>query len=229
MLDPDHDAPLLNPLPPVVTFIALLIAGLELMFQAAEAGLIGGPPAIGWRLAAITDYGVVTSVFDWMWQTGRTPPEHLVRLVAYPFIHASFMHALLAIVIFLAMGKMVGDVFSGLAVIVIFVVSAVVGAVAFAVLAPGNQALYGAYPPTYGMMGAYSWMLWVFLDRAGENRWRAFSLIAFLMGIQLLFKLIGQGGDDWIADLAGFVSGFGLAVVLRPGGQAILRDRLRNR
>lgn len=229
MLDPDHDAPLMNPLPPVVTFIALTIAGLELMFQAAEAGLIGGPPAIGWRIAAITDYGVVPSVFEWMVETGRVPPEHLLRLIAYPFIHGSFMHALLAIVIFLAMGKMVGDVFPALAVIAIFVVASVVGGIAFAFLAPGNPALFGAFPPTYGMMGAYTWMLWVALDHQGENRWRAFTLIGFLMGIQLLFKLIGQGGDDWIADLAGFASGFGLAVVLRPGGLAVLRDRLRNR
>lgn len=225
----DHDAPPINPLPPVVAFIALLIAGVELLFQLAEAGLIGGPSAIGWRLAAITDYAVVTRVFQWMAETGQMPPEHLIRLLAYPFLHGSFMHALMAVVIFLAMGKMVGDVFPAWAVVAIFVAGTVLGGLAFAYLAPGNQALYGAFPPTYAMIGAYSWMLWVYLDRQGENRWRAFSLIGFLLAIQLGFKFFAGGGDDWIADVAGFATGFGLAVVLRPGGVAVLLARLRNR
>jgi membrane associated rhomboid family serine protease len=61
-------------------------------------------------------------------------------------------------------------------------------------------------------------MLWVLARIKGENQYRAFSLIGFLLGIQLFFKLVFGGGDDWVADIAGFVTGFLLSFVLAPDG-----------
>ena len=58
---------------------------------------------------------------------------------------------------------------------------------------------------------------------------RAFSLIGFLMGIQLVFGLLFGGTPVWIAELAGFAAGFGVCIVVMPGGFARLRDRLRDR
>ena len=49
------------------------------------------------------------------------------------------------------------------------------------------------------------------------------------MGIQLVFGLLFGGGQDWVADLAGFVAGFGLSFLVSPGGRARVVDRLRQR
>jgi membrane associated rhomboid family serine protease len=57
---------------------------------------------------------------------------------------------------------------------------------------------------------------------------RAFTLIAFLMGIQLVFGILFGGSPDWIADLAGFVFGFALSFAVSPGGFARLREKLRH-
>ena len=38
------------------------------------------------------------------------------------------------------------------------------------------------------------------------------------MAIQLIFGLLFGGRPDWVADLAGFVAGFGLSFVVAPGG-----------
>jgi len=54
-------------------------------------------------------------------------------------------------------------------------------------------------------------------------------LIGFLMGIQLVFGLLFGGNRDWVADLAGFVAGFGLSFVVSPGGWGRVVDRLRRR
>ncbi|MCB2150782.1 MAG: rhomboid family intramembrane serine protease, partial [Rhodobacteraceae bacterium] len=61
------------------------------------------------------------------------------------------------------------------------------------------------------------------------NRYRAFTLIGFLLGIQLLFGVLFGGTPDWIADLAGFAFGFGASFVVGPGGPAHLLARIRQR
>ena len=60
----------------------------------------------------------------------------------------------------------------------------------------------------------------------GAQQGRAFTLIAFLMGIQLLFGLVFGGQKDWVADLAGFATGFGLSFFLAPGGWARMRGKI---
>ena len=72
-------------------------------------------------------------------------------------------------------------------------------------------------------------MLWVSLGMQGLPQHQAFTLILFLMGIQLVFGLLFGSGLDWIADLAGFVGGFGLAIVTSPGGWALFRAKMRRR
>ena len=73
-----------NALPPVVVALAVVIFGLELMFQAATAGILGGQGGVGWRLDAIRDFGVFDEVARFMWQNGIYPTEDVLRLVTYP-------------------------------------------------------------------------------------------------------------------------------------------------
>ena len=146
-----------------------------------------------------------------------------MRLVTYPFVHVNFTHALFVVVILLAMGKMVGEVFRWWAVLVVFFAAAIVGALAYT-RCPALQApLIGGYPPVYGLIGAFTFLLWVNLAAVGANKYRAFTLIGFLLGIQLLFGLVFGGGWDWVADLAGFATGFLLSFVVSPGGWARVR------
>lgn len=42
-----------NPLPPVVVALFLVLMGVELVFQLGAHGLAGGPGGIGWRTSAI--------------------------------------------------------------------------------------------------------------------------------------------------------------------------------
>ena len=41
--------------------------------------------------------------------------------------------------------------------------------------------------------------------------------------------LIFGGGLDWVADLVGFVAGFGLSFLVSPGGWARVMNKLRQR
>jgi len=63
----------------------------------------------------------------------------------------------------------------------------------------------------------------------GQNQYRAFSLIGFLLAIQLVFGLLFGGGNDWVAELGGFVTGLILSIPLSPHGTRRLLEALRRR
>lgn len=206
-----------NPLPPAVVALVLVIMGIEAAFSLGMRGIIGGPEAIGWRLEAFQSYAFSSEIFWWMVETGQWPAEHLIRFLSYTFVHGAFTHALFVCVFVLAMGKMVGEVMGDLVMVIIFLASAVGGAVGYAVLINGEVPL----------IGAFTYILWRQLSLVGAQQSRAFSLIAFLMGIQLLFGLLFGGQKDWVADLCGFATGFGLSFFLAPGGWARIRSNIR--
>ncbi|MBF9034575.1 rhomboid family intramembrane serine protease [Rhodobacterales bacterium HKCCE2091] len=225
----DPDASPFNAIPPAVVALAVVIGGLEGMFQLASSGLLGGARGVGWRLAAVENYGVLDAVWTWMVQNATFPPAELMRFVTYPLIHSGAVHAIFVVVFVLALGKMVAEVFSAAAFLAIFWVSALVGGLAFVLVLNSGYPLIGGYPGVYGLIGAFSFILWVRLGSTGGNQYRAFSLIAILLGVQLLFALFAGEFGDIVADLSGFVAGFLLSFVVSPGGWSRVLARLRQR
>ena len=224
----DHNAPPLNPLPPVVWALALPMIAMEVVLSAGESGLVGGPLAVGWRLEAVTQLAVIPDLMREMVALRDFPLQHVARLVAYPFVHGNLTHAVFAIVILLALGKFTGEVLRWWAMLAICFAASVVGAVAYCAV-PGLQVpLLGAYPPVYGLIGAFTYILWLRLAGSGVQ-YRAFSMIGMLLAVQFLFALLFGGGWDWVADLAGFATGFLMSFVLVPGGGDRLRHLLRDR
>jgi membrane associated rhomboid family serine protease len=224
-----HTVSPVNPIPPVVLLLVGAMALAEALFQLGTRGFVGGPAAVGWRLSALQDHAFSGEVFRWMLANGRWPGEQLTRFVTYPFLHASFTHALFVIVFLLALGKMVAEVFHWLAVLAVFFGAALAGALAYGLILDTPRLLIGGFPPVYGMIGAFTFLLWTRLAAAGEPQARAFLLIAVLMGAQLIFSLFFGTGNEWVADLAGFAAGFGLSFVVSPGGWARAMERLRRR
>lgn len=223
----DDPSPL-NPLPPVVVVLFLVIGGVEAAFSLGARGMIGGAEAVGWRSAAIQDYGFHGQILRWMIETGQAPAEHLRRLVTYAFVHGSFTHALFAAVLLLALGKFLAEVFRHWAVLAIFATATVAGALVYGLLPGDRPWLIGAFPGVYGMIGGFTYVMWLRLGQMGANQARAFTLIGVLMALQLVFALLFGGSSTWVADIAGFVAGFAAAIPLSPGGLARLRARLRH-
>ncbi|MGP3698683.1 rhomboid family intramembrane serine protease [Rhodobacter sp. NSM] len=223
----DYNASPINPLPAVVWFLALPIIAMEAVIGLGQSGVTGGGE--GWRLDAWQRFAFSPDLMRAMLETHTYPWQGMIRLVTYPLVHATFLHALMAVVILLALGKMVGEVFRPWAVAAVFLGAAVVGALAYAAI-PGVRApLIGAYPADYGLVGAFTFLIWTRLAATGSNQFRAFTLIGMLLGIQLFFGLFFGGGYDWVADLAGFATGFLLSFAVSPGGWARVMEKLRRR
>lgn len=225
---PPVNPPPVNPLPPVVWALFFLVAGVELTFQAGENGIAGGPGAIGWRVTAVRDYAFSGVAFDWMVQNGRWPSEHIMRFFTYPFVHGSITAVAFSGVMLLALGKLVGEAMGQLAVVALFFGASFFGACVYGLLT-NDEWLLGAFPGVYGLIGGYTYLMWVTLGARGQDQKGAFSLIAFMMGVQLFFSVFFGTGPDWIADLSGFVCGFALSIIVIPGGWRRLVEKIRAR
>lgn len=221
--------PVFNAIPPAVAALALAVFAVEALLWLGGRGILGGPEAIGWRLEAIRSFSFFPELLAFGFQTGNWPLDTLQRFVTYPFVHGGFVHAAFVIVFLLALGKLVGEIFGNLPVLILFFVCGAFGALVYAGLIGGGQPLIGGYPSAYGLIGAYTFILWVRFKALGENEYQAFSLIGFLMGIQLFFGIFFETGYDWVAEIAGFAMGFFLTPALVPGAFRRFVDRMRQR
>ncbi len=219
-----------NALPPVVTALAAAIFGIEVLFMLAKSGLLGGPRGgEDWRIFALQRFAFSGELFEWMVETGRWPVEHALRFVTYPFVHVSFTQMIFVVVFVLALGKLVGEAIGQIAVAVIFFAASIVGALAYALVLDDPRPLVGGFPGAFGLIGGYTFIMWVGYGAVGQNQFRAFSLIGVLMGIQLIFGLLFTVSNDWLAEVAGFLTGLALSPLLVQGGFARLLAQLRQR
>lgn len=218
-----------NPLPPLVVALAVIIIGIELAFQAGTAGWIGGREAVGWRLTAIRDWAVLDVVFHWMLETGQFPPREMARWLTYPLIHGGFGHAVFAAVFVLAFGNVTAPSLPGWRQLVLFFVPALAGALVYVILFGSQAPLIGGYPGGFGMIGAFVYLTRLGLTPADPSR--AFLLIGFLLAIQPVMGVLTGAGlswvPSWVAEATGAAVGYGLAMILFPGGMARLMARIR--
>ncbi len=225
----DHDASPVNPMPPIVVTLALIIVAIEVAFQAGSAGFVGGPEATGWRISALETYGFREPLFNWMIENRQFHWQFAYGILTYPFVNYSFTNVVFSVVFILALGKMVGEIFSPFAFLLVFFGASIVGALTYGLVWDTPIVLFGAMPGAYGLIGAYSFLLWTSLAGTGENPMRAFTLIGFLMALQLIWGLLFAGSLNWVADLSGFVAGFGLSFVVSPGGWQRVVGKIRQR
>jgi len=88
------------------------------------------------------------------------------------------------------------------------------GAFFYGLILDDQFPLIGLFPAIYGLIGAYTYISWTSLRSVGARGANAFSLVAVLLGIQIIFKMLFNGNNDWLADLFGFLAGFLFAFII---------------
>ena len=210
------NSPLINPLPPVILIITLLLVVVEIIFQIVEAGLLSSFSNEITRNNVIVNYAFFGSLQDWMISNLNFEWSFLFRYLTFPFIHFNFLQTVIAIVMFLALGKMVCEVYNGFLFLILIISSSFCGAFFYGLLLNDQFPLVGAFPAIYGLIGAYTYLLWVSMKFLGAQSANAFILVAVLLGIQIIFKVVFNGSNDWVADLFGFLTGFLFASLIQP-------------
>jgi len=233
-----YDESPLNPVPAVFWSLVLPMIACEVVFGLGQIGLAGGgAPGAGlaMRQVAVERTAYIPELVLQLWQMRLFILDQSWRILTYPFVHMSLMHAVFVIVFCLALGNLIASQFRAWAVVALFFGSAIGGALVYT-LAAGLlpqfrfQPLIGGYPAVYGLVGAFTFLLWTRLGQENANRMRAFTLIGTLLAFQLVFAILFQSGNTtWLAEIAGFCSGFLLSFVLIPGGMARVMRQIRQR
>jgi membrane associated rhomboid family serine protease len=233
MKDQGHDTDAIEspfnaiPLAPLV--LVLIIAAIELTLTAAANGWVGGAQGVGWRSGAFQDYAFAPAVMTEIFERGRGSFDLWKRFVTYAFVHGSFTHALWVCVLLLALGKFVGEIFRLLSFLILFFTTSIFGAMIYGAVSWQNTPLIGAFPGVYGLIGAYTYLMWLALERMGDNQLKAFQLIGILLGIMLVYSMLFGSSPTWIAEVSGFLIGLFIAPLLAPGGWSAFLNRIRKR
>lgn len=228
-MDRDLTAPPINPLPWIVWVLALPLIAVEVVVQLGASGLVGGPEALGWRLRAVDLFAFSPDHLRFMMVNAHWVPEILYRQISYVLVQGDITSTLFVVALLLALGKMVGEIFRWWAVALIFLGSAAFGALFYTLVLPSNSyALIGGFPAVYGLIGAFTFIMWMRQRASGGEQWRAFTLIGMLLAVQLFFGMF-SGGNQWVAELGGFGAGFLMSFLVAPGGPRWLMSLFRNR
>lgn len=226
----------INPIPPVVVLLFLGLVGVEAVLTLGHMGLIGGPRAVGWRIALQEQFGFSPRVWARILEGRWTDPAIVMRLLTYPVVQSGVAEAAFSGALLLALGKFLGELFRVPALLLVIGVSTVAGSAGFGIygLAVGvNTPLTGAFPVVFGLIGAYSYTIWIDARASGGNQLMAFRLVLVLMALQLVWIGLGTlvegigGRPTWAANLSAFAGGFAISTLAAPGGWSGFLRRIR--
>ena len=154
-------SPIVNPIPTSILLIFFGIILVEAFLVFGFGGPLGKTDTTIERLTLVQNYGVPPNLATWMFETGNFSIDYVSRFIVYPFINLSGLSVVFAAVLLLALGKMVGEVFTSFSVILIWLLSTFFAAFFYSISATDEQILVGSFPGVYGFVGAYTFVSWI--------------------------------------------------------------------
>jgi len=195
-------------LPAVILAVLAVIIGIEVVLQAADAGLIG---TRRWRSLAY-QFGAFWPGLLTTWEPNYTG-QPAAMFVTYAVLHGGLEHLLGNAVTLWSLGRVVCARTGQRGFVVVFTLTSLGGALCFAALSAGNTPMVGASGALFGLAGI--WTGWQWLDR-GQDRgpggtWRVLAIIAVLIALNVVLYWWYSGGLAWQTHLGGFVVGLALS------------------
>jgi len=203
--------------PPIVWGLALIFIFFEALFQLSDSGVL--QQDMRWqvylRLAFFDLY------FEGMLAGASVPFQFWTSFVTHSLLHGGLLHLFMNMAIFLSLGSILARGLGTYRFLALFVVSAIGGALLFALITDAHGPLVGASGALFGFIGALKRWEWRWLAATGASPRRFWGTILGLAAINLLLALMFQGVSiAWEAHLGGFIAGWLIAPVLAPGRAA---------
>ena len=201
--------PIFNAPPATLVLCAVLVLSYGL-FRALPSG------GQEWALANLA---FIPVWFLSQFHGGGVDVAGLLPLLSHVLFHADLTHLLVNVGLLLAFGSAVERNLGVARLLLVFVVSAIAGALILAwFVGPSPVLVMGASGAVYGLIGAAVPSL--FGGLVGGRRRAALIFVAVMMGINVLLALLGQSGliaaaeIAWQAHIGGFVAGLVLGTLL---------------
>ena len=202
--------PFFNNVPTGVLILGGVIGGIELFLQ-----IFG----LEWRSAAFLflaffplDFGAPYKELFFA--------QNFVMFFSYSFLHGNFFHMIINVAILFALGKQIEDRVGTINFILIFVSTAITGAVAYQILATGNPApMVGASGGVFGFFGFLKGKELFFRLKNHLTILPFLNLVFGLVVLHIVLILLHPSiipfQIGWHGHLGGFVFGVLLAGVIK--------------
>lgn len=214
--DPDQDkTPASAWRQPVLLAVFLLCLLPELALTGADWGLWGSPR---WRIMAFR-YGGFWSGLLHGWRSNY-PGQSVAMFATYAFLHGGLVHFAVNMTTLFSLGPLLGDRFGQGRLLLIYIASALGGAVGFAALAATTQPMVGASGALFGLAGAVVGLAWQNSRAGGGPLQPVLRAIAMLVGLNLVMWWAMNGQLAWETHLGGFITGWVVALWLEARAAA---------
>lgn len=186
-------------------------AAVELALLAADLGLLPVP-----RLRTLAyQYGGFWVGLLGTWQPNY-PSQPYLMFATYAFLHGGPMHLLVNMLTLYSLGRLVVSRVGQSRFLVLYAISALGGAIGFAVLSSSLRPMVGASGALFGLVGA--WIAWDYVDRYtfSEPLLPVLRPILILIVLNVVLYYAMGGHLAWETHLGGFLAGFFAAFLVDP-------------
>ena len=198
-----------------------LCTAIELVLLAADFGLVGVP-----RLRTLAyQYGGFWVGLLGTWRSNYEAQPYLM-FVTYAFLHGGPVHLMVNMLTLYSLGRLVVSRVGQGRFLLLYAVSALGGALGFAVLSSQLRPMVGASGALFGLVGA--WIAWDYVDRYtfSEPLLPVLRPILILIVLNVVLYYAMDGHLAWETHLGGFLAGFFAAFLVdprsrTPGGQRL--------
>lgn len=221
-----HDVPPVVPrkqasVHPALWATVAFMAAIELAMNLAEMRVL--PPVFS-RWVIYSGFAFFDTMFELAVRDGVVHAQLLWSLVTHAFLHGGWLHLGLNAAAFLGLGHAITREAGIRVTATVFVLTAIVGALSFAIVTDSRAPLVGASGAVFGFLGTVTaWQERWLADRGASRRpiWARIAGVIFINAVMAL----GIGGMliAWEAHLGGFAAGWLLGYAFLPD-----RRQLRN-
>jgi rhomboid protease GluP len=204
MSDPFSHAPgqAWRPLPRGLVALVLVMVGIELVLQAADAGLLG-ERSLRLRVYTVGAFwaGLVHGAEPIF------PLQPVTMFVSHALLHGGLLHLAMNMAVLLGLGRLVADRYGDRTVLPIFLLTAIAGGAVFALIGARDIPMVGASGAVFGFIGVWSAWDWARHRAAGAS---VQPVVMRALGLVLinLVVFVGLGGMlAWEAHLGGYLAG----------------------
>jgi membrane associated rhomboid family serine protease len=191
----------------VIGVLVVLTVGLELLVTAADLGLIG---STRWR-SLVLQYGACWPGLVRGWQPNYAW-QPWTMFLSYSVLHAGILHLAGNILMLLWIGPGLVGRIGQRGFLLVWVCSALGGAMVFVALASDSTPMVGASGSVFGLIGAV-----VMFDYVQTGRYRAAIGITLALVLLNLVMLVAENGLlAWQTHLGGYIAGALVATLLTP-------------
>lgn len=195
--------------------LPIWVRGVILLCCVAELALIaasffGYPIA---RHAAVMLGGFWSPVL-WAWQ-GVYAEQPVVMFLSYGLLHAGLLHLAMNMIALAALARELNRLIGPWSMAVIYLVSQIAGALAFAWLNPQAGPMIGASGAVFGIAGALVVQIAMNLRRRRQSTAPLVRAVAVILGLNVALTLL-MPSVAWQAHLGGGVAGLILGAISGP-------------